>query len=109
MFGQQVATEEQHLWAANICNEFVQNNYKNWVEFFKQLANDSDSEILRFFFLQALTDIVKSDFESRLDRAERIAFLEASITFLKAVPVVVLSKNHFRAKYSQLVALLYFE
>jgi hypothetical protein len=52
---------------------------------------------------------VKSDFESRLDRAERIEFLEASITFLKAVPVVVLSKNHFRAKYSQLVALLYFE
>jgi hypothetical protein len=69
MFGQQVATEEQHLWAANLCNEFVQNNYKNWVEFFKQLANDSNSEILRFFFLQALTDIVKSDFESRLDRA----------------------------------------
>jgi hypothetical protein len=64
---------------------------------------------LRFFFLQGLTDIVKSDFESRLDRAGRIAFLEMSITFLKAGPVVVLSKNHFRAKYSQLVGMLYFE
>ncbi len=40
MFGQETPNEEQHLWAATYCNEFVQNNFKNWLEFFTQLANE---------------------------------------------------------------------
>jgi hypothetical protein len=50
--------------------------------------------------MQALTDIVKNNFESRLAREERIAFVQTSMDFLKAMPVLILSKNHFRAKYS---------
>lgn len=34
MFGQIPATEEQRHNAATFCNEFVENNYKNWQAFF---------------------------------------------------------------------------
>ena len=69
----------------------------------------SNSEIVRFFFLQALTDIVKDKFEDRYERPQRIAFNQSVVDLIKAHPDFILCSNHFRSKYSQLIALIYFE
>jgi len=42
---------------------FSRNNYKNWVAFFEYLGNGQNSQSVRFFFLQALTDIVRQKFQ----------------------------------------------
>ena len=34
MFGSQPASQEQHQWAVGFCNDFVQNNFRNWSAFF---------------------------------------------------------------------------
>ena len=107
MFGQ-AHSQDEHEWAVNFCNEFVENNYKNWVEFFKFIADETNPEIVRFFFLQALTDIVKTKFDqSQVERAEKSQFIETAIGLLSHSPSAILSKTHFRSKYSQLLSLLY--
>lgn len=60
MFGQ--ATPDQHQWAVSFCNDFVDSNHANWAAFFDYLESPGNPELIRFFFLQALTDIVKSRF-----------------------------------------------
>lgn len=74
-----------------LCNEFVQKEYLKWRNFFSSLGNLQSSELIRFFFLQALTDIVKTKFEDSknsraLDISERCAFVQASIDFLLQNP-----------------------
>ena len=109
MFGQLPSSEEQRHNAACFCNEFVENNYKNWQAFFGSIVDPTNSEIVRFFFLQALTDIVKDKFDKRYDRTQCIAFNQSVVDLIKAHPDFILGSNHFRSKYSQLIALIYFE
>lgn len=109
MFGQLPSTEEQRHNAASYCNSFVENNYQNWQAFFGSIVDNNNSEIVRFFFLQALTDIVKDKFQERYEKTQRIAFNSSVIDLIKAHPDVILCSNHFRSKYSQLLALIYFE
>jgi hypothetical protein len=63
---------------------------------------------MRFFFLSALVDIVKDRFEDRYDRQTRISFNQKMIDIIKSNPDMILPQHHFRSKYSQLMALLYF-
>jgi hypothetical protein len=109
MFGQLPSSEEQRHNAACFCNEFVENNYKNWQAFFGSIVDPANSEIVRFFFLQALTDIVKDKFNKRYERPQCIAFNQSVVDLIKAHPDFILCSNHFRSKYSQLIALIYFE
>jgi hypothetical protein len=76
-----------------------------WRDFFNSLTNQQSSELIRFFFLQALTDIVKTKFQDSqnsrgLDISERCAFVQASIDFLLHSPEAVLAQPYFRSKYA---------
>jgi hypothetical protein len=74
MFGQ--ATQEEHFWAVNLCNEFVENNFKNWSAFFDYIEQEANPELVKFFFLQALIDIVKDKFEKHFEKGERYLYLQ---------------------------------
>ena len=84
MFCQLPSSEEQRHNAASFCNEFVENNYKNWQAFFGSIVDPANSEIVRFFFLQALTDIVKDKFEKRYERPQCRAFNQSVVDLIKA-------------------------
>ena len=55
--------------AKEFTNQFVENNFKYWEDFFNYIFNETNPELVRFWFISSLTEIIQKKIKelSKLD------------------------------------------
>ncbi|CDW86194.1 UNKNOWN [Stylonychia lemnae] len=92
--------------AKEYCNDFVDNNFQNWHEFFIFVGNMTNPEVIRFWALNALTEIVDKK-HHKLPLEEKQKFFSFAIGLLVENPQSVLSQRNFNQKYCQFLSLAF--
>eukprot|EP00347_Sterkiella_histriomuscorum_P001883 403370306 len=89
--------------AKEYCNDFVQLNFMQWKDFFAYFQNQQNSELVRFWVLNALIEIVQKRHD-KMSPNDKTEFYEIAMHLCLESPGSVFCQKYFASKYSQLLA-----